>query len=84
MDKTRLALEKRLMEHRAQVETVKKGYRFDPQDTNTYNLATAISRGDMKARAKLIADWLEAEIKREQWHQRQHHIVFDGLQLQGE
>jgi len=84
MDTARTALEKRLMEHRAQVEELKKGYRFHPEDTSTYSLAAAIPKGDLKVRSQLLEDWKQEEEKNERWRLRNYGMVLDSHQLVGE
>jgi len=64
MDAARLALEAKLVKHRAQVEDIKKTYRFLPQDPNTYCYAASIPRGDKSTRAQLIEELSRSEQKR--------------------
>ena len=66
MDAALEGLEKRLKEHRAQVERIKKRYRFNPEDSSTYFYAAAISREDRRVRAQLIEQYKSNEQKREQ------------------
>ena len=64
MDADRLALETKLVKHRAQIEDIKKTYSFHPQDPNTYCYAASIPRGDKSVRAQLIEELQKSEQKR--------------------
>jgi len=81
MEKARDALEKRLQQHRALIDSFCEEYRFDQDDTNTYSFAKALTKGEKLERALLIREYgaltLEG-FKLEQYH---YQTVVEELEL---
>jgi len=81
MDKSCVALEQKLLQHRALKDSFPENYTFDPNDTNTYSYAEAMTKAEKLERTLLIRDYGAITLEGFKLEQFAYQTVVDELEL---